>query len=138
MKLSDVKGERTLEVVADLIGPICNIAQDENAAALFHREKLPKGMPAKNFLLERVKKSAPRLLKDHKSDMVAILAAIEGVTPEEYEAGLNLVKLMSDFVDLVTDEAFGALFISAQSETSSGSARGSTRVPEASEHSVDT
>lgn len=122
MKLSDVKGERTLEVVADLIDPICNIAQDENAAALFHREKLPKGVTPKDFLLQRVKKSAPRLLKDHKSDVVAILAAIEGATPEKYEAGLNLVKLMSDFVELMTDEAFGALFISAQSGTNSGSA----------------
>lgn len=127
MKLSDVKGERTLEVVADLIDPICNIAQDENAAALFHREKLPKGVSPKDFLLQRVKKSAPRLLKAHKSDMVAILAAIEGVTPKEYEAGLNLVKLLSDFVDLMTDEAFGELFISAQSKTSSGSALASTR-----------
>ena len=131
MKLSDVKGERTIEVVADLIDPICNIAQDENAAALFHREKLPKGVSPKDFLLQRVKKSAPRLLKDHKSDMVAILAAIEGVTPKEYESSLNLVKLLSDFVDLMTDEAFGELFISAQSKTSSGSALASTGAPKA-------
>lgn len=131
MKLSDVKGERTLEVVADLIDPICNIAQDENAAALFHREKLPKGVSPKDFLLRRVKKSAPRLLKDHKSDMVEILAAIEGVTPKEYESSLNLVKLLSDFVDLMTDEAFGELFISAQSKTSSGSALASTEAPKA-------
>lgn len=131
MKLSDVKGERTLEVVADLIDPICSIAQDENAAALFHREKLPEGVTAKDFLLQRVKKSAPKLLKDHKSDIVAILASIEGVTPAEYEKGLNLVKLFSDFVDLVTDEAFTELFISAQSETSSGSAQENTEAPKA-------
>lgn len=131
MKLSDVKGERTLEVVADLIDPICNIAQDENAAALFRREKLPEGVTAKDFLLKRVKKSAPKLLKDHKSDIVAILATIEGVHPAEYEKGLNLVKLFSDFVDLMTDEAFTELFISAQSETSSGFAQENTEAPKA-------
>lgn len=131
MKLSDVKGERTLEVVADLIDPICNIAQDENAAALFRREKLPEGVTAKDFLLQRVKKSAPKLLKDHKSDIVAILATIEGVPSAEYEKGLNLVKLFSDFVDLMTDEAFTELFISAQRETSSGSAPENTEAPKA-------
>ena len=46
MKLSDVKGDRTLEVIADLIEPICTIAEDENAAALFKREQLPDGMTA--------------------------------------------------------------------------------------------
>lgn len=131
MKLSDVKGERTLEVVADLIDPICNIAQDENAAALFRKEKVPNGVTAKDFILQRVKKGAPKLLKNHKSDIVAILAAIDGVSPEEYEHGLNLVKLFSDFVELMTDEAFGALFISAQSETSSGSAQENTEAQKA-------
>ena len=28
MKLSDIKGERTLDVIADIIDPIANIAED--------------------------------------------------------------------------------------------------------------
>lgn len=32
MKLSDIKGERTLEVIADIINPIANIAEDETAS----------------------------------------------------------------------------------------------------------
>lgn len=122
MRLSDIKGERTLDVIADIIAPIANIAEDEEASALFRREKLPEGMTAKKFLLERARKSAPSLLKDHKSDIIAILAAIEGTSQEEYAGTLNLVKLIKDTVDLLTDEAFGALFISAQSGGSSGSA----------------
>lgn len=59
MKLSDVKGDRTLEVIADLIEPICNIAEDENAAALFKREQLPDGMTAKKFLLQKAKRPFP-------------------------------------------------------------------------------
>lgn len=122
MRLSDIKGERTLEVIADIIDPIANIAEDEEASALFKREKLPEGMTAKKFLLQRARKSAPALLKGHKEDIISILAAIEGTTPDEYAGALNLVKLIKDTVDLLTDEAFGALFISAQSGTSSGSA----------------
>lgn len=123
MRLSDIKGERTLEVIADIIDPIANIAEDEEASALFKREKLPEGMTAKKFLLQRARKSAPALLKGHKEDIISILAAIDGTSPDKYAGSLNLVKLIKDTVDLLTDEAFGALFISAQSGDNSGSAQ---------------
>lgn len=131
MRLSDVKGERTLEVIADLIEPICNIAEDENAAAMFRKEKLPEGMTARKFLLQRAKKSAPALLKDHKEDVISILATIEGTAPEEYAKSLNLVKLLKDTIELLTDETFAALFISAQSGDTSGSAQANTEAPKA-------
>ena len=123
MKLSDVKGERTIEVIAEIIDPIANIAEDEEASAMFKRAKLPEGMTAKKFLMKRVRKSLPALLKGHKADIIAILSAIEGVSAEEYAGALNLVKLVKDCADLLTDEAFMQLFISAQSENSSGSVR---------------
>lgn len=126
MKLSDIQGERTLDVIAEVIDPICNIAEDEDAATLFKREKLPEGMTAKKFLLQRARKSVPALIKGHKADIISILSSIEGTTPEEYSDSLNLVKLTKDFVDLMTDEAFGELFISAQSGSSSGSAQENT------------
>lgn len=126
MRLSDVKGERTLEVIAEIIEPIANIAADEEAAAFFARKKLPEGMTPRRFLLERAKKSVPSLLKDHKGDVISILSSIEGTSKEEYTEALNLVKLTKDCIELLTDEAFSALFISAQTEASSGSAPEST------------
>ena len=123
MRLSDIKGDRTLEVIAEIIDPIANIAEDEEASAMCKREKLPDGMTAKKFLMKRVRKSLPVLLKGHKADIIAILSAIEGVSTEEYAGALNLVKLVKDCTDLLTDEAFMELFISAQSETNSGSAQ---------------
>ena len=131
MKLSEIKGERTLDVIADIIDPIANIAEDEAASALFKREKLPDGMTAKKFLLQRARKALPALLKGHKSDIISIMSTIEGTTPEEYTASLNLVKLTKDAIDLLTDEAFTTLFISAQSGKSSGSAPVSTEASEA-------
>ena len=130
MKLSDVKGDRTLEVIADLIEPICNIAEDENAAALFKREQLPDGMTAKKFLLQKAKKAVPALLRGHKGDVISILSSIEGTSPEAYTGALSLVKLTKDFIDLMTDEAFTELFISAQiTEKPSGSAQENTKAP---------
>lgn len=121
MKLSDVRGERVFDVIADIIDPIANIAEDEDAAKLFKREKLPEGETVKHFLLNRAKKALPALLKGHKGDLIAILSAIEGVEPEAYKGALNLVKLVKDTTELLSDEAFGALFLSAQTETGGGS-----------------
>lgn len=111
MKLSDIKGERTFDVIAEIIEPIANIAADTEAADLFVRKKLPEGMEAKEFVLQRVKASIPVLLKNHKGDLITILAAIEGVPAAEYAESLNLVKLTRDAVELLNDEAFKAFFI---------------------------
>ena len=129
MRLSDIKGERTLEVIAEITDPLCNIAEDAEATAMFRREKVPEGMNAKKFLVSRIRKGIPALLKTHKGDIITILAAIEGVTKEEYAESLNLVRLTKDAIDLLTDEAFGELFMSAQTENTSGS------VPENTEDS---
>ena len=126
MRLSDIKGDRVFDVIADIIDPIANIASDETASALFKLEKLSEGMTAKAFLLERARKAVPALLKGHKSDIITVLATIEGVSSKEYRASLTLAKLMQDTAELLTDEAFGELFISAQSGTSSGSAQENT------------
>ena len=123
MRLSDIKGDRVFDVIADIIDPIANIASDETASALFKREKLPEGMTAKSFLLKRARKAVPALLKGHKSDIITVLSTIEGVSADDYRASLTLAKLMQDTAELMTDEAFGELFISAQSGNSSGSAQ---------------
>ena len=127
MRLSDIQGERVFDVIADIIDPIANIAED-NAASAFKREKLPEGMTVKQFATQRARKALPALLKGHKGDIIAILASIEGVSAESYKGALNLVKLMRDATELLTDEAFGALFLSAQSGKTSGSAQENTEV----------
>lgn len=126
MRLSDIQGERVFDVIADIIDPIANIAEDEKASAMFRREKLPDGMTAKAFLIKRARKSLPALFKGHKGDIIAILSAIGGISEEQYKSELNPIKLMQDATELLTDEAFGALFLSAQSGKSSGSAQENT------------
>lgn len=115
MRLSDIKGERTLDVIADIIDPIANIAEDKEAAELFAKKLLPKGMTPRAFLLQRARKSVPVLLKQHKEDVIAVLSTIEGTSPEQYAKELNLAKLFKDCVDLLTDEAFMVFFTSNES-----------------------
>ena len=123
MKLSEIQGERVFDVIADIIDPIANIATSESASTLFKREKCPDGMTAKAFMAQRIRKALPTLLREHKADIITILSAIEGISAEAYKKSLNLAKLMQDTGELLTDEAFSELFVSAQSETSSGSAQ---------------
>lgn len=131
MRLSDVKGDRTLDVIADIIDPIANIAEDKKAVDLFIRKKLPEGITTKQFLLKRARECVPALLKDHKADIISILSAIEGTSTEEYSGRLDLAKLFKDCWDLFTDEAFIDFFTFPQNEGGedlSGSASGDTPV----------
>ncbi len=118
MKLSDIKGDRVFDVIADIIDPIANMVQDKDVAAMFKREAVPDGMDARDFFAKRMCKGLPVLFKGHKADIIAIMAAIEGVTPEQYAASLDFPKLFTDAMELVTDDAF--LNFLSSSETGKG------------------
>lgn len=118
MKLSDIKGDRVLDVIADIIDLIANMVQDKDVAAMFKREAVPDGMEARDFFAKRMCKGLPVLLKSHKADIIAVMAAIEGVTPEQYAESLDFPKLFTDIMELVTDDAF--LSFLSSSETGKG------------------
>ena len=120
-----------LDVIADIIDPIANMVQDKDVAAMFKREAVPDGMEARDFFAKRMCKGLPILLKGHKADIIAIMAAIEGVTPEQYAASLDFPKLFTDVMELVTDDAFLNFLSSSETgkdATASGSASASFEV----------
>lgn len=118
MKLSDIKGDRVLDVIADIIDPIANMVQDKDVAAMFERKAVPEGIDARDFFAKRMCKGLPVLLKGHKADIIAVMAAIEGVTPEQYAESLDFPKLFTDVMELVTDNAL--LDFLSSSETKKG------------------
>lgn len=118
MKLSSIKGDRVLDVIADIIDPIANMVQDKDVAAMFKREAVPEGMEARDFFAKRMRKGLPVLLKSHKADIIAVMAAIDGVTPGQYAESLDFPKLFTDVMELVTDDAL--LDFLSSSETGKG------------------
>ena len=110
MKLSDIKGEACLDVLADITGPIIALAQDEEVKNLFSGKGCPDGVYRYQYATDCVKKGLPKLVKSHKAEVMQILAALDGKTPKEYADGLTLAKLMADLVELLTDEDFGSFF----------------------------
>lgn len=126
MKLSEIKGERVFDVIADIIEPIAIIAENPSAKEFFEKRKPPEGMNAREFVMQRIKKTLPELLKSNKHELLAIFAAINGESAEEYAKHFDLLRMMRDCTDLLTDDAFISLFISAQNEKSFGSAQENT------------
>lgn len=133
MKLSTIKGDRVLDVIADLIVPLSNLAQDEDVVSLFRIQKLPPYMDRTAFAVARLKECAPRILKNHKADVVAIMATLSEKTPDAYASEMTIPSLLSDVVDLINDPDFGALFFEQVSQTTSGSASVTTEAPTPSE-----
>ena len=137
MRLSEIRGDRCLDVIADLVDPIARIAEDETAMEAFRPKKAPDGMTPHAFFLERIKRAVPSLVRDHKSDLILILSVIEGVTPEEYTAALTMPKLLSDAFEILTDrDLIGFLASANTTETPSGPSSPSTVDPAAQTSSV--
>ena len=127
MRLSEIQGERAVELVAQIIGPAANIAADPETRALLKKGAPPDGMDKTVFLLHRVRDHLPALLQNHKADLIAILSACAGVSAAEYAATLTPVGLVRDCAALLADENFAAVFPSAQSQAGGAA---STSAPE--------
>lgn len=110
MKLSDIKGDRVFDVIADIIEPVATIAQDEDAMALFNAADKPEELSGWQWFVERAKKSVPVLMKKYKNELCIILATVNDVDVDEYVEGLSVPKLFSDVLQLVTDSEFISFF----------------------------
>lgn len=108
MKLAEIKGERAVIVIADLIAPITNIAVDKETHKIFRNQK-KEGQTAREAAIEGFKKKIPELLKTHKEDILEILCSINDTEPEN----LSLVDIFQGVIDLVNDKDFMNLFLSA-------------------------
>lgn len=113
MKLSEIKGEKAMEVLADLIDPIKELATDKQ-----FKEKISAGDK-----LEAIK----YLLKNQSKTIVTVLAVINGEDPDKYEPNLLTlpVTLMDFFNDPMVMDLFG-LQSQTPEKTSSGSATENT------------
>lgn len=123
MKLSEVKGEKALDMFADLLEPIAEIIDDKEVTKLW---KNRKGMSTKQVLA----KTVAAAIKTHKSAVITILATLDGVPVEEYEC--NILSLPKKALDILNDPAIFELFTLQGRETStpSGSVTGNTTVNE--------
>lgn len=113
MRLSDLKGEQALDVLGDIIEPAVRIMKDQKIAAAAR---------AGNTLeIVRI------LCKDHKQEVITMLAILDGEDPATYEVGL--LTLPAKLMELLNDPEVQRLFTprgQTEEKTSSGSASENT------------
>lgn len=95
MKLSEYRGEDALDLLADLIEP---------AAAIFGDEDVRGAVEKKANKATIIK----LLIKNHKTEVIEILARIDGCKPEEYEC--NVFTLPVKLVEIFNDRDLTDLF----------------------------
>ena len=101
MRLSEVKGERALDVLADIIEPISEIIADKEVSKTLRSGKKSKAVSL--------------AIKNHKKAVIEVLAALDGKDVNEYEC--NLLSLPKQVLDIVNDPAVIELFTSQTPKT---------------------
>ena len=111
MKLSDVKGEKALDMLADLIDPIMEIIEDKEVSKILKsRNDKDKAESTKRIL----GKAVSTAIKNHKKAVIAILATLDDIPVDKYEC--NLLSLPKKMMDVINDPAIFDLFTSQSQE----------------------
>lgn len=128
MRLSDLTAEQGLEAIANSLEYIGNIVDDDVALELCQK-LVPQEGEKYIKVFARGAKTAPKLLKTHKDDVIGILAAFELQSVEEYKKKHKLMDIIKGVVDLVNEPEVHQLFFSAPTsaiEEPSGDAQENT------------
>ena len=117
MKLSDYKGEAALDILADLIEPIGDIAGDKEVANLLREKKVAKAVKV--------------AIKNHKRSVIEVLAVLDGEDPNNYTP--SVFALPAKLLEILNDPEFLSLFTPQEQnmvQTSFGSATANTEANE--------
>lgn len=94
-KLSEIKGEEALDVLAEILEPITEIANDEEVKAGFETN---------------VAKSVSVALKKYKKEIIEIFAAINGTSVEDTLEEIDILALPAYIVETLNEPAIQSLF----------------------------
>lgn len=97
MKLSEVKGERALDILADIIEPAAAIIMDKELSDL-----AKSGAPKINLVKP--------IIKNHKREVIEIMATLEGENPEQYAEKINVFTLPAQLLEILNDPELVNLF----------------------------
>lgn len=94
MKLSEIKGEAAIEVIASIIEPATEIMTDVEFRDLARKRNISK--------------AATIALKNHSKAVLEILAALDGEDPETYNP--SLLSIPAKLLELFNDPELMELF----------------------------
>lgn len=94
-KLSEIKGEEALDVLAEILVPIVDIWDDED---------VKKGYET------NMAKAVSVAIKKHKEEIINIFALLDGKTYEEELEEINILSLPADIISILNESAIQDLF----------------------------
>lgn len=94
MKISEIKGEKAIEVLAEIVEPVTTILNDEEVRGAEERTK-----------------AVTIALMKYPKEVIKIMALLEGEDPETYEP--SLLSLPKKMIEILEDEEVQGLFTSA-------------------------
>ena len=94
-KLSEIKGEEAIDVLAELLVPITEISQDKEVKAGFETN---------------VAKCVSIALKKYKKEVMEMLAIINGKSVEETAEEIDVLSLPTYLVEMLSEPSIQSLF----------------------------
>lgn len=118
MKISEFRNEDALDLLADILDPTAKIFADRELA------NAVKGRA------NRIK-CAKIAIKNHKSEIIEILARLDGEDPNTYDCGA--VKILAKVIEILNDKELADFFTSQGQMMAQGSSTPATENIEAGE-----
>lgn len=103
MRLSDIKGDEALDVLADILEPAAEILADEQVKVKFQEDSKLK--------------LVSYILKNHKKNVIEIMARLDGEDPATYKYNVNLLTLPRKTLEVLNDPELVNLFTSQAQES---------------------
>lgn len=94
MKLSEYKNEQALDILADILEPSAKIFSDKDVKQAFEKGDKISGIKA--------------AIKGHKTEIIEILAVLDGVPVAEYEC--NVLTLPVKLLEILNDTDLMSFF----------------------------
>nr|DAO40692.1 MAG TPA: hypothetical protein [Caudoviricetes sp.] len=97
MKITDRKNEAALDLIVEILEPASKIFSDKELRKILAQREAPI-------------KVAKYVLKNYKKEVIEMLAALKGVSCDEYEA--NAFQMLAEMLEVVQDEELLSFFTS--------------------------
>ena len=115
MKISEMTNEQAADAMVKLAQPMANLLEDKETLRLLEQMQNPNAEGGISYFAWVIPKIVPFLMKDHKSDVYAIVAALT-MKPISAVGKMNFMETVKELRESI-DEDFIAFFKSSGSAT---------------------
>lgn len=105
--ISEIKGERSFDTLADVMEIAFSLAEDENVMEFVKRgEGIPEGEDALEWQMRIMKKCVPAMIRDHKDALASLIAISKNTTKAKYLKDVTPNELWKDVIAIFNDKTF--------------------------------